>query len=104
VTATPAVRPSASTVAFQPHGEVFNARALQSLSSAGGFQNSSVPQPSPSPAVVPSNKLAKIEPRQTAIAWIATNNSTGQTCVASVPKTQVVRGVLYHTIFALIDL
>jgi len=35
VTATPAVRPSASTVAFQPHGEVFKARASQSLSSAG---------------------------------------------------------------------
>ena len=57
-------------------------------SCVGGYQNSSVSQPSPNPVVVPSNKLAKIEPRQTAIAWIATNNSTGQTCVASVPKTQ----------------
>jgi len=35
VTATPVVRPSASTPAFHPHGEVFKARATPSQSSSG---------------------------------------------------------------------
>ena len=35
VTATPAVRPSGSVPTFQPHGEVFKARAAQTKNSSG---------------------------------------------------------------------
>jgi len=54
----------------------------------GGLQHSTVPQPTSSPAVAPSSKLAKIEPRQTGIAWLAANTPTAQTYIATVQKTQ----------------
>jgi len=55
----------------------------------GEYQHGVVLHASQSSAVVPSNKLAKIEPRQTAVAWLAaTNASTNQTYVTAIQRTQ----------------